>query len=159
MNRNFWLAIGLALTGIPGLCAAADYGMKPYPPAEPGMQRLVFRAPAIEQEDARKVEVLAGKVLEVDCNKVALGGALRKEVAQGWGFPYYVLEVSDRAASTLMACPPDEPKTREFVAVGGEGFLLRYNSKLPVVVYAPEGFEVRYRIWTAGEMAGVAAPE
>ncbi len=37
------------------------------------------------------------------------------------------------------------------MAVRGEGFLLRYNSKLPVVVYVPEGFEVRYRIWQAGE--------
>jgi ecotin len=27
--------------------------------------------------------------------------------------------------------------------------LIRYNSRLPLVVYAPEGVEVRYRIWTA----------
>ncbi|MBW2490657.1 MAG: proteinase inhibitor I4 serpin, partial [Deltaproteobacteria bacterium] len=25
----------------------------------------------------------------------------------------------------------------------------RYNSRLPVVVYVPEGVEVRYRIWRA----------
>ena len=27
---------------------------------------------------------------------------------------------------------------------------VRYNSRLPVGVYAPEGVEVRYRIWSAG---------
>ena len=27
--------------------------------------------------------------------------------------------------------------------------LIRYNSRLPVVVYAPEGVELRYRIWKA----------
>jgi ecotin len=42
------------------------------------------------------------------------------------------------------------------VAVRGEGFLLRYNSKLPVVVYVPNGFEVRYRIWRADESIGKA---
>jgi len=26
---------------------------------------------------------------------------------------------------------------------------VRYNSRLPVGVYAPEGVEVRYRIWSA----------
>ena len=50
----------------------------------------------------------------------------------------------------MMACPPEEEKTETFVPVRGEGFLLRYNCQLPVVTYVPEGFEVRFRIWTAG---------
>jgi serine protease inhibitor ecotin len=37
--------------------------------------------------------------------------------------------------------------------------LLRYNSKLPLVVYEPSGFEVRYRIWAAGEEAQQAIAE
>ncbi|MNH20233.1 Ecotin precursor [compost metagenome] len=53
-------------------------------------------------------------------------------------------------ASTLMACP-DTAKKEAFVPVVGDGFLLRYNSKLPVVVYVPEGVEVRYRIWSASD--------
>ena len=28
---------------------------------------------------------------------------------------------------------------------------IRYNSRLPVVVYAPDGYEIRYRIWKASE--------
>ena len=35
------------------------------------------------------------------------------------------------------------------MAIGGEPFLIRYNSKLPIVVYAPEGVEVQYRVWKA----------
>jgi ecotin len=35
-----------------------------------------------------------------------------------------------------------------FITIGGEPFLIRYNSKLPIVVYAPEGVEVWYRIWS-----------
>jgi ecotin len=40
-----------------------------------------------------------------------------------------------------------------FITLGGEPFLIRYNSRLPVVVYAPEGVEVRYRIWSAAPEA------
>lgn len=32
----------------------------------------------------------------------------------------------------------------------------RYNSKLPVVVYVPDGLEVSYRIWGADEKIGKA---
>lgn len=50
-----------------------------------------------------------------------------------------------------MACPPGSQKKRAFVPVVGDGFMLRYNSKLPVVLYAPSDVEVRYRIWSASE--------
>ncbi len=38
--------------------------------------------------------------------------------------------------STMMACPPGTAKKRAFVPVVGDGFMLRYNSKLPLVIYA-----------------------
>ena len=53
-------------------------------------------------------------------------------------------------AGTLMAVDPDASKVNRFIPLGGEPYLIRYNSKLPVVVYVPEGVEVRYRIWRAG---------
>jgi ecotin len=48
-----------------------------------------------------------------------------------------------------MAIDPDAPKVERFITLGGDSYLIRYNSHLPVVVYVPEGVEVRYRIWTA----------
>ena len=51
-------------------------------------------------------------------------------------------------AGTLMAVDPKAPKVNRFIQMGGEPFLIRYNSRLPVVVYAPDGVEVRYRIWS-----------
>jgi len=53
-------------------------------------------------------------------------------------------------AGTRMAINPDTPKVNRFVTLGGEPYLIRYNSRLPIVVYAPEGVEARYRIWSAG---------
>jgi len=53
-------------------------------------------------------------------------------------------------AGTLKAVNPYEPKVDRFITLGGEPYLIRYNSKLPVVVYVPDGAEVRYRIWRTG---------
>ena len=53
-------------------------------------------------------------------------------------------------AGTLMAVDPDAPKVARFIQLGGEPYLIRYNSRLPIVVYVPDGVEVRYRIWAAG---------
>ncbi len=50
-----------------------------------------------------------------------------------------------------MGVAPNAPKAQRFVTLGGEPYLVRYNSRLPLVVYVPEGCEVRYRLWTAGE--------
>ena len=33
------------------------------------------------------------------------------------------------------------------ITLGGEPELHRYNSRLPLVIYVPDGVEVRYRIW------------
>jgi ecotin len=52
-------------------------------------------------------------------------------------------------AGTLMAADPAAPKEERFVALGGEPYLVRYNSRLPLVVYVPEGVIVRYRVWSA----------
>lgn len=38
----------------------------------------------------------------------------------------------------------------------GDDAMLRYNSKLPIVVYTPDNVEVKYRIWKAGETIGNA---
>ncbi len=60
-------------------------------------------------------------------------------------------------AGTRIAVDPGAPKVERFVALGGEPYLIRYNSRLPVVVYVPEGVEVRYRIWKAGPEAKAVA--
>jgi ecotin len=76
-------------------------------------------------------------------------GERHKETIKGWGFPRYNVSQLGPMAGTQMAIDPNAPKLNRFITLGGEPYLIHYNSRLPVVVYAPEGVEVRYRIWSA----------
>lgn len=60
----------------------------------------------------------------------------------------YVVRDLGQMFSTAIAVDPDTPKVQRFVTLGGEPELVRYNSRLPLVVYVPEEAEVRYRIWS-----------
>jgi len=130
---------------------AGPDNLKPYPLPEEGYDRWVIHLEPLANEELHKVEIIVGKTMEIDCNQHWFFGTLERETVQGWGYSYFILRQAGGPASTLMACPPGEEKRVAFVQVRGGEQLWRYNSKLPVVVYAPDGFEVRYRIWTAGE--------
>jgi ecotin len=128
----------------------------PYPQADKGMKRQVIQLPVQQDEANFKVELLIGKTLEVDCNQHRLGGQLESKTLEGWGYDYYVFDKVTSPVSTMMACP-DGKKEKKFVtAYLGDNSLLRYNSKLPIVVYTPENVEVKYRIWKADENVGQA---
>ncbi|MEB0045179.1 MULTISPECIES: serine protease inhibitor ecotin [unclassified Pseudomonas] len=141
--------VGLIVAGLSCAAHAAKLEeVAPFPNPENGFTRQVIHLPAQNQEDAYQVEILAGKTLSVDCNRQRLGGMLEEKNLEGWGYPFYRLETVIGPMSTLMACP-DGKRRKDFVAVVGDGFMLRYNSKLPIVLYVPKDVEVRYRIWSA----------
>ncbi len=120
----------------------------PYPKAEAGFRRHVIYLPPLKNEDNAKVELLMGKMIQVDCNRHMLGGTLESRTLEGWGFDYYVLTSVTGPMTTMMACP-DNKKTNSFVTINNIGELRRYNSRLPIVVYAPTEIRVKYRIWNA----------
>jgi ecotin len=128
--------------------------MKAFPPAEAGMVRHVLQLPPQDDESTSRVELIVGKTVELDeRNSYFFGGRIEPENIEGWGFTRYLVTDLGPMAGTLMAVDPNAPKVARFVALGGEPYLVRYNSRLPVVVYVPEGAEVRYRVWTAGPEA------
>jgi ecotin len=136
---------------------AAD-DMNAFPPAEEGMIRYVLHLPRQDDESALKVELIVGKTVETDeRNRYFFGGKIEEETIKGWGFTRYKVSQLGPMAGTLMAIDPNVPKVARFITLGGDSYLIRYNSRLPLVVYVPEGVEVHYRIWTAG--AGAKAIE
>jgi len=90
-------------------------------------------------------------VMKVDCNQHILMGVLEAKPLKGWGYTYLeASNISGMRASTRMAC--NEPESEKFVTLApSENSLIRYNSRSPIVVYVPTGYEVRYRLWSAEE--------
>jgi ecotin len=126
--------------------------LKAFPAAKEGMERSVIVLPHKErgEEDALKVELVPGKKMVTDgVNLMRLGTTIEPRPLKGWGYTFYEVTGRDLAMSTMMAAPPGTQKAERFVF--GTPLLIRYNSRLPVVVYAPKGQEIRYRIWQAPE--------
>ncbi len=129
---------------------AAD-NLNAFPAADAGMVRYVLQLPEQQDEADFRVELVAGQTVEVDpANRYFFAGTIANETIPGWGFVRYMISSLGPMAGTLMAINPGTAKVRRFIALGGETYLIRYNSRVPIVVYAPEGVEVRYRIWRTG---------
>lgn len=130
--------------------SAADHPeLKAYPPAADGQVRHVIVVPYMAEENDYKVEVFVGKIIITDAtNQKMMGGTFEEKTLEGWGYPYYVAKTG-AVASTLMMPLPGQENVERFVAMPGK--LIRYNSRLPIVIYTEPEAVVRYRIWSAGE--------
>lgn len=125
--------------------------LAPYPQAEQGMVRHVIFLDKKSDESLFKVEIVPGKVMNVDCNHHTLMGKIDEKDVQGWGYTYYEFTSNGQTRSTMMAC--NKPNEDRFVSA--QTTLIRYNSKLPIVVYAPLGYEIKYKIWKAGKAKSI----
>lgn len=146
-------ALAVALNFSVTVASAAEHeNLKAFPAAAEGKERFVIALPHKErgEEDAFRVELVVGKIMETDgVNSVGLGAEIKAKPLEGWGFTYYEVEKVGPAMSTLIGVPPDTPKVEKFVS--GQPLQIGYNSRVPIVIYVPAGCVVRYRIWTAGE--------
>ena len=126
--------------------------LKPFPLAEEGFERIVIVLPHKErgEDDVYRVEIIVGKEMLTDgVNLVRLGNTIEQRTLEGWGYSYYIVSGGSNTISTKMAPPEGAPLVETFVTV--TPLHVRYNSRLPIVVYVPTGYEVRYRIWHANE--------
>ncbi len=118
-----------------------------FPQAQEGFVRHVIEVPKTDNDYDHRVELLIGKTMMVDCNNRSFYGKIEEITLKGWGYKYLEVSNIDSGATTMMAC--QEPKTEKFISI--RDTLRRYNSRSPIVVYVPKGYEVRYRIWNAEE--------
>jgi len=153
-----WITAALLLLSAVSSATAAD-NMKAFPPAEEGMARYVLQLPQQTDESLFKVELIVGKTVQIDAeNRYFFGGQIEAESIAGWGFTRYIVRKIGPMAGTLRAVNPDAPKVARFITLSGDPYLIRYNSRLPIVIYLPEGVEVRYRLWSAGAEAKELTP-
>lgn len=145
----------LTATAVAGNEARSE--LRAFHPPPDGMQRFVILLPHRErgEEDAFAVELVAGREMLTDgVNLVRLAGAVEARPLEGWGYTYYEVTGGGQTVSTMMAPPPGATAVKRFVQV--TPLRINYNSRLPIVVYAPHGYEVRYRIWQAPETFAAA---
>lgn len=118
-----------------------------FPESILGFEKYVIDLDKKANEERFEVEVKVGKIDEYDCNIQMLLGEFEVNTVEGFGYDYFTFKSDGEVAQTLMGCP-DETLTEKFV---WQSVKLRYNSNLPVVVFVPEGFKVKYNIWSASE--------
>ena len=118
-----------------------------FPQAKEGFVRHVIEVPKTDNDYDHKVELLIGKTMMVDCNHHSFSGKIESVALKGWGYQYLEVKEIRSGPTTMMACR--EPKTEQFISI--RDTLRRYNNRSPIVVYVPEGYDVRYRIWSAGD--------
>ncbi|MFN6139685.1 MAG: ecotin family protein [Planctomycetota bacterium] len=149
MFKSF-LTLSILILGSFAMAQQPQDNMKAYPPAADGMKRVVVYLESKEEEDDYRIELMVGKTVEVDAaNRFFFSGTLEEETIEGWGFPKYIVKQIGPMAGTRIGVDPDAPKVKRFVKLGGEPKLLRYNSKLPLVVYVPKDAEVKLKVWVA----------
>lgn len=129
-----WM-IGVLLFLCAGAAVQVSENLKAFPAAEKGMVRHVLNLPSREDESVFRVELIVGKTVEVDdTNSYFFSGTIRAMTIKGWGYTRYKVDKLGVMAGTRMAVDPGAPKVARFIPLGGEPCLIRYNSRLPVVV-------------------------
>jgi len=116
-----------------------------FPQAKEGFIRYVIEVPKTENDTNHRVELFIGKNMMVDCNHHSFEAEIKSVLLKGWGYRYLEVGEIRSGPTTMMFCP--EPKVEKFIAI--RDTLRRYNSRSPIVVYVQEGYEVRYRVWSA----------
>lgn len=121
-----------------------------FPKPEKGYVQHIIELPYSNNDNSKKIELYVGKTIETDeCNHHNLMGSFEENDLKGWGYNYYTFKTKGDVMSTMKGCPTNN-KIHQFVR--SQSTLLTYNGKLPIVIYTPEGYEVRYKIYqTNGE--------
>lgn len=138
------LCLGLVASGLAqNVVTKTDLSIFPKP--EKGYKQVVIEVPHSKLDNNKKIEFKVGKVTEVDgCNYFGLMGTLEEKDLQGWGYNYYVFTTDGQMTSTQMGCL-DSPNRHLFVSAAPQ--LVNYNGRLPIVIYVPEEYEVRFKIY------------
>ncbi|PKG74298.1 ecotin [Shewanella sp. Choline-02u-19] len=118
---------------------------KMFPAPKEGQVQHILTLKTLENEADYMLEIQIGQTKMVDCNKHGLSGKVIQKSVQGWGFSYYEVESISAGPSTMMACF-DQALTEKFLPITTD-LKMRYDSRLPKVIYLPENSQVRYRIW------------
>jgi len=142
--KQFIVAVLIVFVNVSVYAGSQKSPIHMFPEAKDGYQRYVVQVPQRNNEHDHRVELLIGKNMMVDCNHHSFSAEIKSVTLKGWGYSYLEVENIQSGPTTMIACT--EPKIEQYISIRDE--LRRYNSRSPMVVYVPKGYEVRYRIWS-----------
>ncbi|WP_394129954.1 serine protease inhibitor ecotin [Shewanella maritima] len=122
--------------------------VKMFPAPANNMRQHIIVMPEQANETNFMIELQPGITMNADCNVRMMSGKLKAESLQGWGYQYFEMTRYMQGPTTMMMC--NEPSTERFIPIG-EPTQIRYNSRLPKVIYLPEDVELQFRVWQAPE--------
>jgi len=157
LRRTSFLIFGLIgiITASMAQSSVMKQDLSIFPKPEAGYKKMVIEVPYSSSDEQKRIEFKIGKWMDVDgCNSFGLQGTLEKKPLQGWGYDYYVFKTKGDVISTQMACP-GLPNRKLFVSAQPE--MVRYNGRLPIVIYVPEEYQVQFNIFKAEEDTYLAA--
>ena len=132
-------------------CISAEHPqLKAFPETVDGMNRFVIVLPHKERGEDRnfKVELIpAKKMLSDGVNLMRLASSIIAQPLKGWGYTYHIVKGNSMAISTMMAVPEDTKQIEKLIQ--GTSITIPYNSRLPIVIYAPAEYQIQYRLWKA----------
>lgn len=111
-----------------------------------GFERHIVFLPPLDNEEEinRKVELIPGKNMKVECSNYRLDGKMETEQVTGFGYDYLVFNTDESLVLKDEKCKKVHRQER---FIEGEKQMISYNSRLPIVIYAPIGIEFHYKIW------------
>lgn len=151
---NSFKTLAIAVFGLVGASLSAQnvidkVDISVFPAPEKGYVQYLVEVPhsTMEEDANKKIEIMVGKYAEVDkCNRFFLNGELKEQALKGFGYNYYTFKSDGNIGGTLMGCG-DTGKVNKFIS--SKPILTDYNGRMPIVIYAPEGFDVQYKIYKA----------
>ena len=124
---------------------AQTQSIEMFPAEMEGYTRHVIRLPKLENE--AMLELLPAKVVRADsCNRFSASVNVERNSIPGWGYSYLTISDFQQGGSTMMACPDGE-SDRKIFANSDDLTNLRYNDRMPLVVFVEDGMSLDYKIW------------
>lgn len=119
-----------------------------FPSPQDGWERVEVDLPAIKKGMGEyRVEFTAGFEMETDmCNPYSLIGEWVENVVKNTDLVYYIASTKGQVVKAMNECPSEKMKS-QFVGLKSNSML--HNGGQSLVVYIPEGYQLRYRLWSA----------
>ena len=141
-----WTILSLLLAM--GLVAQEKDKKIQYPIPQEGWEKVEVILPVIKKGNGEyRVEFTVGFEMETDlCNPYSLIGEWTEHEVKNTNFVYFIASTKGQVVKAMNECPNEKTKS-QFVGLKSNSIV--YNGEQSLVVYIPEGYQLRYRLWSA----------